>query len=61
MTSKEKLIRVALELTEEECKDTLELLKYSITLKDKLKQAITTCLKPSGFDLQSFKEILGID
>jgi hypothetical protein len=26
-----------------------------------VKQAITTCLKPSGFDLQQFKEILGIE
>jgi hypothetical protein len=24
-------------------------------------EAITTCNKPDGFDLQSFKEILGID
>lgn len=29
--------------------------------RDQIKQAITACLKSSGFDLQSFKEILGIE
>jgi hypothetical protein len=29
--------------------------------KNQIKQAISTCLKPSGFDLQQFKEILGIE
>ena len=35
--------------------------KVPMFTHDQIKQAITLCNKPDGFDLQQFKEILGIE